>query len=158
MLRASQSSVIMRACCEALLYPFIKLVLNRKSMFCSLGCTNAHILSNMRTSASLWLLFHPSIRDFEEDDTGEDEGDTEEAEERGGVVKEGNADEEGGSGADAGPDGVGGADGDVFLGNEEEEAAKRHGDDGEENPEDAGGGMKRSELHPDRPADLTDSG
>lgn len=99
-----------------------------------------------------------SIRDFEEDDAGEDEGDTKEAKERGGVVEEDDADEEGGSGADAGPDGVGSADGDVFLGDEEEDATERHGDDCEENPEDAGGGMKRSKLHANRPANFAHSG
>lgn len=73
-------------------------------------------------------------------------------------MEEDDADEEGGGGADAGPDGVGSADGDVFLGDEEEDATERHSDDCEENPDDAGGGMERSKLHANRPANFAHSG
>lgn len=69
-------------------------------------------------------------------------------------MEESDADEEGRCGTDTGPDGIGCADGDVFLGNKEEDAAQRHGDYGKDNPEDAGRGVKRSEFHADRPANF----
>jgi len=53
---------------------------------------------------------------FQAKEAGEDEQEGEDSQEAGGVGEEGDADEEGAGGADSGPDGVGGADGDVPLG------------------------------------------
>ena len=72
--------------------------------------------------------------DFEEDDAGDDEERTEQAQEVERVVKRDYADREGANGTDSSPHGVGGSDGNCFLGEIKKNAAERHGYDGEGDP------------------------
>ena len=90
------------------------------------------------------------------DDSGEDEGDAEEAEGRGMLVEEEDAEDDGADGSDAGPDGVGSAEGKGADSESEESHGEDDGDYGEDGGEEAGEAL--GVLHADGPGDLHNAG
>src|SRR3546814_4645959 len=102
-------------------------------------------------SSDLW--FHRLFRDFERDDTGNDQRDTKIARERTWIAEVQNANHKRAGGTDAGPDGVRGTDRDFPLCEPQHVAAQRHQPDRDRDAEPAALRLLR-QLQADRPADL----
>src|SRR5262245_39133015 len=105
-------------------------------------------LSFMRMSGA------PFSGDLEADDAGHDEGDRDHAHGRCGITEHQDADDKGADRADAGPYRVGGAHGNETLCPQKQRAARRHGDDGKNDPPWPRAVVRPTELQAQRPADL----
>src|SRR5215510_3867986 len=99
----------------------------------------------------------PFSRQLETDDPGHDQGDRRHAQRGRGIPERQDADDECADRADASPYRIGSTHGNEALCPQKQRPARRHGDDGEDDPPRPGSLVGPAKLEAQRPADLADT-